>query len=218
MQHIIDQGVKVGMEVYFAPRTRHTAYVFVDALFKQKGSDASWENDQEPPEGCLDYSDDEQERKAKAAHRMKRNPRIQLDGESENPPKKRPSKFRRGQNRYQEHLIQQAAVNPFYMLPSSGYPTTNPPTGQNNSNNSSTLTNQSSYTTERAPPPSPYVFPNYPPPQPSDPNPLPQLRDPVPPPQLSDPNPPSQLSGPNPAQHHSEPNPAQNSANPPEFT
>ncbi|KAI9550043.1 hypothetical protein GHT06_007634 [Daphnia sinensis] len=70
LQHIVELGIEVGMEVYFAPRTRHTAFVFVDALFKQKGSDASWENDQEPPEGCVDYSDDEQELRAKAAHRL----------------------------------------------------------------------------------------------------------------------------------------------------
>ncbi|XP_059352541.1 H/ACA ribonucleoprotein complex non-core subunit NAF1-like [Daphnia carinata] len=76
LQHIVEQGIEVGMEVYFAPRTRHTAFVFVDALFKQKGSDASWENDQEPPEGCVDYSDDEQERRAKAAHRLKKNPSL----------------------------------------------------------------------------------------------------------------------------------------------
>ncbi|EFX76462.1 hypothetical protein DAPPUDRAFT_322388 [Daphnia pulex] len=61
------------MEVYFASRTRHSAFVFIDALLKQKGSDASWDNDQEPPEECLDYSDDEQERRAKAAHRLKKN-------------------------------------------------------------------------------------------------------------------------------------------------
>ncbi|EFX73440.1 hypothetical protein DAPPUDRAFT_109741 [Daphnia pulex] len=53
------------MEVYFASQTHHTAFV--------EGSDASWDNDQEPPEGCLDYSDDEQERRAKAANRLKKN-------------------------------------------------------------------------------------------------------------------------------------------------
>lgn len=45
-QHIAEQGVQLGMEVYFAPRTKHTAYVFLDALFQQKGSDASWKDDQ----------------------------------------------------------------------------------------------------------------------------------------------------------------------------
>jgi hypothetical protein len=53
------------VEVYFASQTHHTAFV--------EGKNASWDNDQEPPEGCLDYSDDEQERRAKAAHRLKKN-------------------------------------------------------------------------------------------------------------------------------------------------
>jgi H/ACA ribonucleoprotein complex non-core subunit NAF1 len=30
-----------------------------------KGSDASWEDNNEPPPKCLDYSDDEEERKAR---------------------------------------------------------------------------------------------------------------------------------------------------------
>ncbi|KAF1395644.1 hypothetical protein PFLUV_G00013740 [Perca fluviatilis] len=33
--------------------------------FSFKGSDASWKNDQEPPEEALDYSDDEKEQEAK---------------------------------------------------------------------------------------------------------------------------------------------------------
>jgi len=45
-QHVLEQGVQVGLEVFYAPRTKHTAYVFIDALFKQKGSDASWLDDQ----------------------------------------------------------------------------------------------------------------------------------------------------------------------------
>lgn len=82
-QDIVDQGVQLGTEVFFAPRTRHTAYVFIDSLIQQKGSDASWENDQEPPEHCLDYSDDEQEMRAKAAHRLKK--RTTTDGPDADP-------------------------------------------------------------------------------------------------------------------------------------
>ena len=113
------------MEVFFAPRTRHTAYVFVDSLFKQKGRDASWEFDQEPPEGCLDYSDDEQERRAKTAHRLKKNHRNDSEDGSGNPCKKRQAKFRRpkGHNSMQ----QQAPVNPFYMVPPPCYPPCYPP-------------------------------------------------------------------------------------------
>lgn len=69
-QHIIDKGVKVDDEVYFAPRTKHTAFVFLDPLMKMKGSDASWEGDTEPPPSCIDYSDDEEERRAKQAQKF----------------------------------------------------------------------------------------------------------------------------------------------------
>lgn len=33
--------------------------------FRCKGSDASWVDDDEPPEVCLEYSDDEQEKRAR---------------------------------------------------------------------------------------------------------------------------------------------------------
>ena len=69
---IVNKEIKIGLDVFYAPRTRHTAFVFLDSLIKMRGSDASWEHDQEPPEGCLDYSDDEEERRAKAALRMRK--------------------------------------------------------------------------------------------------------------------------------------------------
>jgi hypothetical protein len=34
-------------------------------LHRMKGSDASWEDNNEPPPKCLDYSDDEEERAAR---------------------------------------------------------------------------------------------------------------------------------------------------------
>jgi hypothetical protein len=34
-------------------------------LCRIKGSDASWEDNNEPPPRCLDYSDDEEERRAR---------------------------------------------------------------------------------------------------------------------------------------------------------
>lgn len=127
-QHILDQGIKLGMEVYFAPRTRHTAFVFIDNLFKQRGSDASWEHDQEPPESCLDYSDDEQERCARAAHRLKKKA-LDPNQPSPLPRKNRPKQherqqgarhpnqqFRRGYNQ------QYAPPNPFYMSNPQNFP------------------------------------------------------------------------------------------------
>lgn len=59
--------VSVGSPVFYAPsRTDYTKYIFnVDEMRREKGSDASWLNDNEPPLECLDYSDDEAERVAK---------------------------------------------------------------------------------------------------------------------------------------------------------
>ena len=153
------------MEVYFAPRTRHTAYVFVDALFKQKGSDASWEHDQEPPEGCLDYSDDEEERRAKAAHRLKKNPRNNADEESPKGNfKKRQTKFQRNnRNQHQPaHQIHQVPVNPFYMMPPpsvSNATPTNSSSILNDLNNSQSPASVNSNPTQSDPSSAAYTYP-----------------------------------------------------------
>ena len=43
-------NIEIGQTVYFAPDTKDlTNFVFVSQLNSLKGSDASWENDQEPP-------------------------------------------------------------------------------------------------------------------------------------------------------------------------
>jgi len=60
------------MVVYYAPKTEHTAYVFLDQLMKMKISDASWANDEEPPPNFLDYSDDEEEQRAKREQKIER--------------------------------------------------------------------------------------------------------------------------------------------------
>ncbi|GCB80644.1 hypothetical protein scyTo_0016297 [Scyliorhinus torazame] len=39
---------------------------------RDKGSDASWRNDQEPPREALDFSDDEKEREAKQKKKKKK--------------------------------------------------------------------------------------------------------------------------------------------------
>ena len=117
-QHILDQGVQLGMEVFFAPRTRHTAFVFIDTLFKQRGSDASWEHDQEPPENCLDYSDDEQERQARAAHRLKKK-NVDPNQPQPLPRRKRQNQHQRQQGArgggHHHHRGQHPPPNPFYM-------------------------------------------------------------------------------------------------------
>jgi H/ACA ribonucleoprotein complex non-core subunit NAF1 len=71
---IRQRQIEVNEEVFYAPReTTYTKYVFVQELRALKGSDASWEDDNEPPKFAVDYSDDEQERAAKALLKGKRN-------------------------------------------------------------------------------------------------------------------------------------------------
>ena len=64
-EHVQEKDVSKGAPVFFAPRTEHTAFIFLAELMKMKGSDASWENDNEPPPAHMDFSDDESERIAK---------------------------------------------------------------------------------------------------------------------------------------------------------
>ena len=68
VEHVREKRLEVGMPVFFAPRTEHTSFIFLAELLNLKGSDASWENDNEPPPSHLDYSDDEKERHAKRSY------------------------------------------------------------------------------------------------------------------------------------------------------
>lgn len=58
-EQIGDKGIQIGTEIYFVPQTDRsiTKFAFVDELKKIKGTDASWENDNEPPPGAI--SDDD---------------------------------------------------------------------------------------------------------------------------------------------------------------
>ncbi|NXU12019.1 NAF1 protein, partial [Pardalotus punctatus] len=65
-EHIKSKGINVQDSMYFAPSVQDfTQYIFAEKLKEEKGSDASWKNDQEPPPEALDFSDDEKEREAK---------------------------------------------------------------------------------------------------------------------------------------------------------
>ncbi|NWU94484.1 NAF1 protein, partial [Upupa epops] len=65
-EHIKAKGINVRDNMYFAPAVEDfTQYIFAEKLKQEKGSDASWKNDQEPPPEALDFSDDEKEREAK---------------------------------------------------------------------------------------------------------------------------------------------------------
>ena len=81
---------------------------------KMKISDASWANDEEPPPQFLEFSDDEEEQKAKREIKMRK--KIQSEaqaGSSEGTESKRP---RHGNQRYSP------AVNPFYRTSRSYQP------------------------------------------------------------------------------------------------
>ena len=79
--HSIHQRqIELNQEVFYAPKeTTYTKYVFVQELRLLKGSDASWEYDNEPPKFAIDYSDDEQERAAKTLQKQKRNVEGNID-------------------------------------------------------------------------------------------------------------------------------------------
>ncbi|NXG18288.1 NAF1 protein, partial [Grallaria varia] len=65
-EHIKEKGINVQDSMYFAPSVKDfTQYIFAERLKQEKGSDASWKHDQEPPPEALDFSDDEKEREAK---------------------------------------------------------------------------------------------------------------------------------------------------------
>lgn len=69
---IESKKVKIGMKVYVAPKTEYTQFVVLNDLIKDRGCDASWENDHEAPDGCYEYSDDEDERTARQQQRHKK--------------------------------------------------------------------------------------------------------------------------------------------------
>ncbi|XP_070647105.1 H/ACA ribonucleoprotein complex non-core subunit NAF1 isoform X4 [Bos indicus] len=65
-EHIENKGIKIKDTMYFAPSMKDfTQYIFTEKLKQDRGSDASWKNDQEPPPEALDFSDDEKEKEAK---------------------------------------------------------------------------------------------------------------------------------------------------------
>uniref|UniRef100_A0A8B9P7X9 H/ACA ribonucleoprotein complex subunit n=1 Tax=Apteryx owenii TaxID=8824 RepID=A0A8B9P7X9_APTOW len=73
-EHIKAKGINVQDSMYFAPSVEDfTQYIFAEKLTQEKGSDASWKNDQEPPPEALDFSDDEKEREAKQKKKKPQN-------------------------------------------------------------------------------------------------------------------------------------------------
>lgn len=71
-QQIQEKTIEVGQKVFYDHRPENTSVVVLPNLMRQKGSDASWEHDVEPPAGCLDFSDDEEERNIRKAKKNTR--------------------------------------------------------------------------------------------------------------------------------------------------
>ena len=67
-------NLELGAKVLYAPKSDNlTKFIFnLTKLKELKGSDASWNHDQEPPAECLEYSDDEQEKMAKRKLKLSR--------------------------------------------------------------------------------------------------------------------------------------------------
>ncbi|XP_054163791.1 H/ACA ribonucleoprotein complex non-core subunit NAF1-like, partial [Oppia nitens] len=78
-QDIVDDNIIVGQPIYYAPQQQQpiTGFIFAEQLRRLKGSDASWRHNNEPPEDCIEFSDDEAERQTMKKLRAKR-PHNQL--------------------------------------------------------------------------------------------------------------------------------------------
>ncbi|XP_023936254.2 H/ACA ribonucleoprotein complex non-core subunit NAF1 [Bicyclus anynana] len=104
-EHVRERGVACGADVFIAPRTDHTSYVFLAGLMKMKGSDASWLNDIEPPPSHIEYSDDEEERKANKAKKEQQKQNRQESAEngenSKNPPPRKMIEAKRNQRPFE---------------------------------------------------------------------------------------------------------------------
>lgn len=83
-QDIVDRNISIGAVVYVAPKTEHTNFIVLAELMNQRGTDASWEDDIEPPTGCGDFSDDEEERVARRSRNQQQRNRNRTSISSEN--------------------------------------------------------------------------------------------------------------------------------------
>ncbi|KAG0724073.1 H/ACA ribonucleoprotein complex non-core subunit NAF1 [Chionoecetes opilio] len=78
-EHVAESGALPGEEVFFAPASdQHTHYVLLDELLRCRGSDASGlQGNELGPGEISDFSDDEEEARARRRNRAPRNgPRV----------------------------------------------------------------------------------------------------------------------------------------------
>ena len=87
-QAIESKSIFINMPIYFVPNLdlelNVTKYVLVSQLKSVKGSDASWEHNNEPPDNVKEYSDDEEERRDQQKMKAKRKQRNDTRTNSDN--------------------------------------------------------------------------------------------------------------------------------------
>lgn len=71
-EDIVAKNINTGDKVFCAPRTEYSSFVILTNIMG-RGSDASWKNDVEVPNNMIEYSDDEEERKARRPNRKSQN-------------------------------------------------------------------------------------------------------------------------------------------------
>lgn len=136
---IINMGLTEGLTLYYAPAIKeYTEYILTQQLKLLKGSDASWKNDQEPPEEALDYSDDEKEQEAK--RKVKNAKKKRNNNNTDNPANITQSTLRKKPNtrgfpprhagppfRHQDSMnnpppFRHSDISPMYLPPPCPYP------------------------------------------------------------------------------------------------
>ncbi|XP_031626781.1 H/ACA ribonucleoprotein complex non-core subunit NAF1 [Contarinia nasturtii] len=87
-QDIQAKNITAGLKVYVAPQTEYTNFIVLSNLMKEKGCDASWEYDNEAPDGCNEFSDDEEERLNRRQQNQRQRNKNRTSESNEHPPMK----------------------------------------------------------------------------------------------------------------------------------
>lgn len=134
-EHIQEKEIVAGMKVFYNDkRPEHTTVVVLPNLMRFKGSDASWDHDIEPPQGCMEFSDDEEERAARKAKKQSTQKPI-----PEDPTQHRMKRVREPMNR--QTRVRNPFAGPRYPHPPPQVPQMSPGNqsqwSNNNNNNQS---------------------------------------------------------------------------------
>lgn len=155
-KQIKERGVEVGQTVYIAPRTEHTYFVILKDMMKLRGSDASWENDIEPSEKHLDYSDDEEERNARRALRNRDRGGEETDPSKRQRPAQSPSPSPSPSPHHHQYPSNRFSPRAHYQRPRPRYRSEGPPGGDFNQGFNYPNYNPRPYLPTQFPPPFAY--------------------------------------------------------------